>query len=111
MAHQPQPQPVANLEQGSGVPARGQAGLDAKTAGQAGRHSKLGRLHSPFQGAAQQRGTAELQPHQLRRHGGRALDSLGGESPLRIRMIGMALRSDAVAPEQQFAISQNPRWL
>ena len=107
MAHQAQPPPRARLQQQPRIASRGQAGLHLETGGQASTHPQLRGLHRPPQGTAQKLITVELQPMELLRHRRGAADPLGREGPASIRSVGVALLGQAMAPKQQFALSQN----
>ena len=92
--------------------AGSQAGLNRQATGQTSGDAQLGGLPSATQGAAEQEVAVQLQPMQLLGHRRRAADAPGRQGPFRIRVadaasIGLALFSEAMAPEQQFALNQS----
>ena len=105
MAHQAKAPPSARLQQRPRITARHQAILQLQRRRQTSRHSNFSGLQRPPQGAAQQAITVELQAAQLSRHGRSALTAFSRKGPLQIRAIRIAIFGDAMAPEQQFALS------
>lgn len=107
MTHQAQAPPGAGLQQRPRIASRSQARIQGETTGEASPHPKLCGLDRPPQGTAEQQITVELEPVQLLGHRRRAVDPLGGQGPLPIGAITLALLSQTMAPKQQLALSQN----